>query len=61
MVEDSKIRRKEEQVKNLRNLIKEVYEKLFDFLDTFYVTVSEVNEEVTAQFDEIAKIKQNQE
>jgi hypothetical protein len=61
MVDESKIRRKEEQVKNLRSLIKEVYEKLFDFLDTFYVTVSEVNEEVTAQFDEIAKIKQSQE
>jgi hypothetical protein len=60
MVDESKIRRKEEQVKNLRSLIKEVYEKLFDFLDTFYVTVSEVNEEVTAQFDEIAKIKQSQ-
>ncbi len=35
----------------MRELIREVYEKMFDFLDTFYVAVSEVNEEVTAEFE----------
>ena len=60
-VEESKIERKEGEIKKLKELIREVYEKLFDFLDTFYVTVSEVNSEVTSEFEEISTIKDKQE
>jgi hypothetical protein len=42
-VEESRIERKEGEIRKLKELIREVYEKLFDFLDNFYVAVSEVN------------------
>jgi hypothetical protein len=61
MVEESTVERKEGEIRKVRELIREVYEKMFDFLDTFYVAVSEVNEEVTAEFEEISTIKEKQE
>ena len=60
-VEESRIERKEGEIRQLKELIREVYEKLFDFLDTFYVAVSEVNSEVTSEFEEISTIKDKQE
>ena len=39
-MEESKIERRESEIHKLKILIREVYEKMFDFLDTFYVAVS---------------------